>query len=115
PQDLFDTMIAGVRAAGIPDYSNFFLGHTIGLEAREFPFILGPAEEVDDPFVPTTTNVPMEPGMTVNLEASSQVMSWGAVQVEYTLAVTENGHEHQIAPAQKWSPVTLNHVCRLLL
>jgi Xaa-Pro dipeptidase len=101
PQDLFETMIAGVRAAGIPDYSNFFLGHTIGLEAREFPFILGPAEEVDDPFLPNTTNVPMEPGMTVNLEASSQVMGWGSVQVEYTLAVTENGHEHLIKPEQK--------------
>jgi Xaa-Pro aminopeptidase len=101
PQDLFETMVAGVRAAGIPDYANFFLGHTIGLEAREFPFILGPAEEVDDPFLPNTTNVPMEPGMTVNMEASSQVMGWGSVQVEYTLAVTESGHEHLITPAQK--------------
>lgn len=100
-QDLFETMVAGVRAAGIPDYSNFFAGHTIGVEAREFPFILGPAEEVDDPFLPNTTNVPMEPGMTVNLEASSQVMGWGSVQVEYTLAVTENGHEHLIKPDQK--------------
>src|SRR5262245_7087699 len=100
-QDLFETMIAGVRAAGIPDYSNFFLGHTIGLEAREFPFILGPAEEVDDPFLPNTTNVPMEPGMTVNLEASSQVMGWGSVQVEYTCAVTQSGHEHLIKPDQK--------------
>jgi Xaa-Pro aminopeptidase len=108
PQDLFDTMIAGVRAAGIPDYSNFFLGHTIGLEAREFPFILGPAEEVDDPFVPTTTNVPMESGMTVNLEASSQVMGWGSVQVEYTLAVTDNGHEHLIEPDQKLFTLPLN-------
>lgn len=100
-QDLFETMVAGVRANGIPDYSNFFVGHTIGVEAREFPFILGPEEEVDDPFLPSTTNVPMEPGMTVNLEASSQVMGWGSVQVEYTLAVTENGHEHLITPAQR--------------
>jgi Xaa-Pro dipeptidase len=100
-QDLFDTMVAGVRANGIPDYSNFFVGHTIGVEAREFPFILGPAEEVDDAFLPETTNVPMEPGMTVNLEASSQVMGWGSVQVEYTLAVTENGHQHLIKPDQR--------------
>jgi hypothetical protein len=39
--------------------------------------------------------------MTVNLEASSQVMGWGSVQVEYTLAVTEKGHEHLITPDQK--------------
>jgi Xaa-Pro aminopeptidase len=100
-QDLFDSMISGVRANGIPDYQNFFVGHTIGLEAREFPFILGPAEEVDDPFLPHTTNIAMEPGMTVNLEASSQVMGWGSVQVEYTLAVTPNGHKHLITPDQK--------------
>ena len=90
-----------MRAAGLPDYSNFFVGHTIGLEAREFPFLFGPAEEIDDPFLPNTSNVRMEPGMTVNLEASSQVMGWGSVQVEYTLAVTNNGHEHLIQPDQK--------------
>ena len=100
-QELFETMVAGVRANGIPDYANFFVGHTIGLEAREFPFLLGPAEEIDDPFLPNTSNVPMEAGMTVNLEASSQVMGWGSVQVEYTLAVTDQGHEHLIKPEQK--------------
>jgi Xaa-Pro aminopeptidase len=100
-QDLFETMVAGVRANGIPDYANFFVGHTIGVEAREFPFILGPEEEVDDPFLPKTTNVPMEPGMTVNLEASSQVMGWGSVQVEYTLAVTATSHQHLITPDQR--------------
>ncbi|HXV84733.1 MAG TPA: Xaa-Pro peptidase family protein [Candidatus Binatia bacterium] len=100
-QELFESMVAGVRANGIPDYSNFFVGHTIGLEAREFPFILGPAEEIDDPFLPNTSNIPMEPGMTVNLEASSQVMGWGSVQVEYTLAVTGNGHEHLVQPDQR--------------
>jgi Xaa-Pro dipeptidase len=100
-QELFESMVAGVRANGIPDYSNFFVGHTIGLEAREFPFILGPAEEVDDPFLPNTSNVSIEPGMVVNLEASSQVMGWGSVQVEYTLAVTNDGHEYLIQPEQK--------------
>lgn len=101
PQELYETMIAGVRANGLPNYTNFFLGHTIGLEAREFPFLIGPAEEVDDPFLPNTTNVPMEPGMTVNLEASSHDLGWGTVQVEYTCAVTENGHEHLIEPDQQ--------------
>ena len=100
-QELFETMIAGVRANGIPDYANFFLGHTIGLEAREFPFLLGPAEELDDPFLPSSSNVPMESGMTVNLEASSQVMGWGSVQVEYSCAVTDKGHEHLIRPDQQ--------------
>jgi Xaa-Pro dipeptidase len=101
PQELYETMIAGVRANGLPNYANFFLGHTIGLEAREFPFLLGPAEEVDDPFLPNTTNIPMEPGMTVNLEASNHEAGWGTVQVEYTCAVTGTGHEHLITPDQR--------------
>jgi Xaa-Pro dipeptidase len=101
PQELYETMIAGVRANGLPNYANFFLGHTIGLEAREFPFLLGPAEEVDDPFLPNSTNIPMEPGMTVNLEASNHEAGWGTVQVEYTCAVTETGHEHLVTPDQR--------------
>jgi Xaa-Pro aminopeptidase len=101
PQELFETMIAGVRANGLPNYSNFFLGHTIGLEAREFPFLLGPAEEIDDPFLPNTTNIPVEPGMTMNLEASNHEAGWGTVQVEYTCAVTPTGHEHLITPDQR--------------
>ena len=51
----------------------------------------GPAEELDDPFLPNTTNVPVEPGMTMNLEASNHEAGWGTVQVEYTCAVTQNG------------------------
>jgi hypothetical protein len=43
----------------------------------------------------------MEPGMTVNLEASNHEAGWGTVQVEYTCAVTETGHEHLIQPDQK--------------
>ncbi|HUC98091.1 MAG TPA: Xaa-Pro peptidase family protein [Candidatus Polarisedimenticolaceae bacterium] len=101
PQELYETMIEGVRANGLPNYSNFFLGHTIGLEAREFPFLIGPAEEVDDPFLPNTTNIPMEPGMTVNLEASNHEAGWGTVQVEYTCAVTDTGHQHLITPDQR--------------
>lgn len=101
PQELYETMIAGVRANGLPNYSNFFLGHTIGLEAREFPFLIGPAEEVDDPFLPNTSNIPMEPGMTVNLEASNHEAGWGTVQVEYTCAVTDTGRQHLITPDQR--------------
>jgi Xaa-Pro dipeptidase len=101
PHELYETMIVGVRANGLPNYSNFFLGHTIGLEAREFPFLIGPAEELDDPFLPKTTNIPMEPGMTVNLEASNHEAGWGTVQVEYTCAVTDTGHQHLITPDQR--------------
>lgn len=101
PTSLFEAMVEGVRAAGIPNYTNFFAGHTIGLEAREFPFIFGPAEKVDDPFLPETSDIPLEAGMTLNLEASYHEFGWGTVHVEYTLAVTEKGSEYLSDPEQQ--------------
>jgi Xaa-Pro aminopeptidase len=51
--------------------------------------------------------IPMEPGMTVNLEASNHEAGWGMVQVEYTCAVTDTGHQHLITPDQRLLSVTL--------
>jgi len=101
PTSLFEAMVEGVRTAGIPNYTNFFAGHTIGLEAREFPFIFGPAVKVDDPFLPETSDVPLEAGMTLNLEASYHEFGWGTVHVEYTLAVTEKASEYLSNPEQQ--------------
>ena len=101
PSKLFETMIEGVRKAGIPNYSNFFVGHTLGLEAREFPYTLGPVQELKEPFLPNTTDVPMEAGMVVNVEASQHELGWGTVSVEYSLVVTEKGYEHLIPPDQR--------------
>jgi hypothetical protein len=39
--------------------------------------------------------------MTLNLEASNHEAGWGTVQVEYTCAVTETGHEQLINPEQR--------------
>lgn len=100
PSELYETMVQGVREAGIPSYSNFFAGHTIGLEAREFPFIIGPKKDLNDPFLPKNSDVPMEPGMVVNIEASYHELGWGSVAVEYTLVVTDGGNEHIIEPKQ---------------
>jgi Xaa-Pro aminopeptidase len=63
---------------------------------------------VADPFLPNTTNIPMEPGMTVNLEASNHEAGWGTVQVEYTCAVTDTGREHLITPDQRLLSLPLN-------
>jgi hypothetical protein len=52
--------------------------HRLG---TQFPFLLGPAEEVDDTFSPTRPT--RRAGMTMNLEASNRETSWGTVQVEY--------------------------------
>ena len=100
PSRLHEIMNQGVRAAGLPDFSFFFVGHTIGLEAREFPFMLGPAQEINDPFLPSTTDIPMERGMVVNLETSRFEIGWGCVAVEYSLVVTDKGYEYLYPPEQ---------------
>ena len=109
PSQLFETMLRTIRAAGHPGFTRHFVGHTIGLEAREFPFALGPVTEVNDPFLPPTTDVPLEPGMTINLETSSHELGWGSVSVEYSLVVTEKGYEHFIPPVQVLYSLPLQH------
>ncbi|MFC1816803.1 M24 family metallopeptidase [Thermodesulfobacteriota bacterium] len=98
--ELFESMLQGVKSAGLPDFSRNFVGHMIGLEARGFPFALGQPKDLNDPFLPATTDVPMEAGMVVNLEASHHELGWGSVSVEYTLVVTEHGYEHIIPSEQ---------------
>lgn len=107
PSELFDTMIQGIRSAGLPSYANSFAGHTIGLEAREFPFVIGPVQELHEPFLPPTTDIPLEPGMTVNLEASTHEYGWGSVAVEYSLVITDKGYEHLIPPDQAFHALPL--------
>jgi len=37
----------------------------------------------------------------MGFQASNHEAGWGTVQVEYTCAVTQTGHEHLITPEQK--------------
>ena len=62
----------------------------LGLEARGFPFLLGRGINRRS-ILPNTTNIPMAPGMTVNLEASNHERAGRTVQGEYTCAVTDKG------------------------
>ena len=99
--ELLEATVRTIRTAGLPGFTRNFVGHMIGLEARGFPFSLGPVKDLDDPFFPATSDVPMEQGMVVNLEASNHEPGWGSVSVEYSLLVTEKGCEHLIPPDQR--------------
>jgi Xaa-Pro aminopeptidase len=73
---------------GPPGYKTRFIGHGIGLEIDEYPFI---AEGHD---------YPLEKGMTIALEPKMVFLSEGAVGIENTFAVLENGVT-QLTPAEE--------------
>jgi Xaa-Pro dipeptidase len=66
---------------GPPDYKTRFIGHGIGLEIDEYPFIA------------QNHNYPLEEGMTFALEPKMVFPGEGAVGIENTFAVGEGGVE----------------------
>ena len=73
---------------GPPVYKTRFIGHGIGLEIDEYPFI---AQNHD---------YPLEAGMTFALEPKMVFPGEGAVGIENTFAVGEGGSE-KLTPAQE--------------
>lgn len=90
---IFRTMVETVRAEGIPDYNVNFAGHTIGLEAREFPFTLAPESKYDDPFLPPSSELPLPVNSVINVESPIGRPGWGGYHIEYTIVVTADGYE----------------------
>ena len=66
---------------GVPGYNVKFIGHGVGIEADEFPFIAKGSETV------------LAPGMIFALEPKFVFPSEGAVGLENTYLVTETGFE----------------------
>jgi Xaa-Pro dipeptidase len=73
---------------GPPDYKTRFIGHGIGLEIDEYPFI---AQNHD---------YPLEEGMTFALEPKMVFPGEGAVGIENTFAVGNDGVE-KLTPAEE--------------
>ena len=73
---------------GPPDYKTRFIGHGIGLEIDEYPFI---AQNHD---------YPLEAGMTFALEPKMVFPGEGAVGIENTFTVGE-GRAEKLTPAQE--------------
>jgi Xaa-Pro dipeptidase len=66
---------------GVPGYNVKFIGHGVGIEADEFPFIAKESETV------------LAPGMIFALEPKFVFPSEGAVGLENTYLITETGFE----------------------
>ena len=80
----------GIGAGGIKQHKDF-VGHTIGIEAREFPFEFAAPKKLASPFLPETTDVPLEENMMINVEVALVELGFGGIQIEHTLLVTQSG------------------------
>ncbi len=78
--EIFEEAVHGVRRAGIPHYDRSHVGHGIGIECYDPPFLN-----------PSSGHI-LEEGMVVNVETPYYELGFGGVQVEDTLVVTKNGY-----------------------
>ena len=83
-------MIAVLADAGITN--SFPHGHGLGLEVRDYP-ILVPQNglEIRDDCIAVDSDLPLEEGMVINLEAPLFMATVAALQVEKTFVVTTDG------------------------
>jgi Xaa-Pro aminopeptidase len=80
-------------------------GHGLGLELRDYP-ILVPATglRIADECVDVDSDLELEPGMVVNLEASVFIAGVASVEVEITTVVTDGG-ARPFVPQDRSQPV----------
>ena len=89
---IYQALVKGIQSR-FPEFDAPFAGHTIGLEAREFPFILGPESKHNQPFYPETSEIPYPVDSVINIEAPIGTFGQGGYQIEYSVVVKENGWE----------------------
>jgi Xaa-Pro dipeptidase len=96
------TMGEALKDSGITD--SFPHGHGMGLELRDYP-ILVPANgcEIRDDCVAVNSDLSLEAGMVINLEAPLFMPLAGALQVEKTFVVTSDGYR-ELLPQDRSRP-----------
>jgi Xaa-Pro aminopeptidase len=78
---LFVAGIGATKASGLPEIRRKHVGHGIGIDVYE-PLMLTPDEER-----------PLEAGMVMEVELVYYELGFGALQIEDTVHITENGCE----------------------
>jgi Xaa-Pro dipeptidase len=92
PSQLLEALNRGTKQAGVDQHKEF-VGHTIGIEAREFPFEFTAPKKLSSPFLPETSDVPLQENMVINVETALVELGFGGIQIEHTLLITKNGFE----------------------
>jgi len=75
---VFEAAVTAVRAAGLPEFRRHHVGHGIGLEPAEAPW-LRPGGDT------------LEAGMVLRVETPYYEHPWGGVQVEDAVEITAGG------------------------
>ena len=76
---VFHAAIEAVRAAGLPAYTRTHCGHGIGWEGYDIPSIAAGVQDT------------IEENMVLCIETPYYRVGWGGVQIEHTVAVTQDG------------------------
>ena len=79
--EVYRTITENVRKAGYADYLRGMVGHSIGLETEEEPFITSATDRV------------FEPNMVFCIEVPWYEPGWGGVSVEDTIVVTKDSYK----------------------
>jgi Xaa-Pro dipeptidase len=86
PSSILDFLSNGLEKRGITNCSAH--GHAIGLETREYPIIMRSSYSIiSDDVVRESTEIPLEEGMVVNLEAPCYMFGVGSFHVERTFLI----------------------------
>jgi Xaa-Pro dipeptidase len=104
PSEILDGLNRGIKQAGVNQHKDF-VGHTIGIEAREFPFEFATPKQLSSPFLPETTDVPLEEKMMINVEVALVELGFGGIQIEHTLLVRKNGFDFITAEKRELTAV----------
>lgn len=82
-----------IEKAGFGEYFNHQLGHGIGLQFHEAPWLHPASDEV------------LMPGMVVAIEPAIYIEGWGGFRIEENLVITENGCEVITPLPQVFEPI----------
>lgn len=82
-----------IEKAGYGEYFNHQLGHGIGLQFHEAPWLHPASDEV------------LQPGMTVAVEPAIYIDGWGGFRIEDNIVITEQGCEVITPLPQVFDPI----------
>lgn len=100
-------MQASMHDAGIT--ATYPHGHGFGLEVRDYPIVArATGRPIHDDCIDVSSDLPLEEGMVLNLEAPVFILGRGSVHTERSFVVTAGGSRPLVAQERR-APVTVSH------